>query len=140
MLWQPLITKTNDHTSSKSLKLDIRWEVHKRTRQGVSAKLESYIYRIHMVHATLLQLKDLSVGQWEEPCIGFTQENSIENSVQDGLPYIQIPNSLCELFLTYPKRLCVCLKINMCFTCCMMSSFQNLLPPSMCHVTCDCVI
>ena len=31
MLWQPLITKTNDHTSSKSLKLDIKWEVHKRT-------------------------------------------------------------------------------------------------------------
>ena len=31
MLWQPLITKTNDHTSGKSLKLDIKWEVHKRT-------------------------------------------------------------------------------------------------------------
>ena len=44
MLWQPLITKTNDHTSGKSLKLDIKWEVHKRTWQGVSAKLESYIY------------------------------------------------------------------------------------------------
>jgi len=44
MLWQPLITKTNDHTSSKSLKSDIEWKVHKRTRQGVSAKLESYIY------------------------------------------------------------------------------------------------
>ena len=37
LLWQPLITKTNDYTSSKSLKLDIKWEVHKRTRQGVSA-------------------------------------------------------------------------------------------------------
>ena len=56
MLWQPLITKTNDHTSSKSLKVDIKWEVHKRTRQGVSAKLELYIYRIHMVHATSLCL------------------------------------------------------------------------------------
>ena len=44
MLWQPLITKTNDHTSGKSLKLDIKWEVHKRTWQGVSTKLESYIY------------------------------------------------------------------------------------------------
>ena len=44
MLWQPLITKTNDHTSGKSLKSDIEWEVYKRTRQGVSAKLESYIY------------------------------------------------------------------------------------------------
>ena len=44
LLWQPLITKTNDHTSGKFLKLDIKWEVHKRTRQGASAKLESYIY------------------------------------------------------------------------------------------------
>ena len=37
---------------SKSLKADIVWEVHKRTWQGVSAKLESYIYRVHIVHAT----------------------------------------------------------------------------------------
>ena len=36
----------------------------------------------------MLQLKDLRVGQWEELCIGFTQENSIENSVQDSLPYV----------------------------------------------------
>ena len=43
------------------------------------------------------------VGQKSEPCIWLTQENSIENSVQDSLPYIQIPNGLCELFLTYPK-------------------------------------
>ena len=52
LLWQLLITKTNNHTSGKSLKLDIKWEVHKKTRQGVSAKLESYIYKVHMVHAT----------------------------------------------------------------------------------------
>ena len=52
ILWQPLITKTNDHTSGKSLKMDIKWEVHKRTQQGVSAKLESYIYQVHLVHAT----------------------------------------------------------------------------------------
>ena len=31
MLWQLLISKTNDYTSGKSLKLDIKWEVHKRT-------------------------------------------------------------------------------------------------------------
>ena len=47
-----LVTKTNDYTSSKSLNMDIKWEVHKRTQQGVSAKLESYIYKVHMVHAT----------------------------------------------------------------------------------------
>ena len=51
----------------------------------------------------MLQLKDFRVGQWEESYIELTQENSIESSVQDGLPYIQIPNGLCELFLTYPK-------------------------------------
>ena len=44
--------KTNDYTSSKSFRLNIKWEVHKRTRQEVSAKLESYIYKVHMVHAT----------------------------------------------------------------------------------------
>jgi len=88
----------------------------------------------------VLQTQALRVGQVKEPCIGLTQENSIENSVQDGLPYIPIPNGLCKLFLTYPKRPCICLKVNMCFTCCMMSSFQNLLHPSMRYVTCDCVI
>jgi len=52
LLWQLLITKTNDYTSGKSLKVDIKWEVHKRTQQGVSAKLEFYIYQVHMVCAT----------------------------------------------------------------------------------------
>jgi len=33
VLWQPLITKTNDHTSSKSLKLNIKWEVHKKNKR-----------------------------------------------------------------------------------------------------------
>ena len=36
----------------------------------------------------MLQTQDLRVDQEEEPCIGFTQENLIENSVQDCLPYI----------------------------------------------------
>ena len=88
----------------------------------------------------MLQLKDLRVGQWKEPCIRLTQENSIESSVQDGLPYIQIPNGLCKLFLTYPKQPYVCLKVNICFTHCITSSFQNLLFPSIHHVTCDYVI
>ena len=30
-----------------------------------------------------------------ELCIGLTQENSIENSVQDSLPYILKPHGLC---------------------------------------------
>ena len=39
-------------TQVVNLNMDIKWEVHKRTRQGVSAKLESYIYQVHMVHVT----------------------------------------------------------------------------------------
>ena len=51
----------------------------------------------------MLQSQDLRVDQVKEPCIGLTQENSIENSVQDCLPYILILNGPCELFLAYPK-------------------------------------
>jgi len=36
----------------------------------------------------LLQTQVLRVEQVNEPYIGLTQENSIENSVQDSLPYI----------------------------------------------------
>ena len=39
-------------------------------------------------HQFMLQLKDLRIGQWEEPCIGLIQENSIENSIQKHLSYI----------------------------------------------------
>ena len=31
----------------------------------------------------MLQLRNLSVNSGEEPCIGFIQENSMENSLQD---------------------------------------------------------
>ena len=51
----------------------------------------------------MLQSQDLRVDQVKEPYIRLIQENLIENSVQDYLPYIQIPNGLCELFLAYPK-------------------------------------
>ena len=51
----------------------------------------------------LLQSQDLRVNQVKEPCIGFTQENLIENSVQDGLSYIRIPNGPCKLFLFCSK-------------------------------------
>jgi len=32
--------------------MDIKWEVHKRIQQGASSLLESYLYKVHMVHAT----------------------------------------------------------------------------------------
>ena len=44
-----------------------------------------------------------------------TQENSIENSVQDCLSYILRPMVHATLLLAYPKQPCVCLKVNMCF-------------------------
>ena len=40
----------------------------------------------------MLQLDDLRVGQQIESYIGLIQENSIENSVQDSLPYILKPH------------------------------------------------
>jgi len=51
----------------------------------------------------MLQFKDLRFSQRKEPCIGLIQKNSIENSIQDCLPYILIPNGPCKLFLAYPK-------------------------------------
>ena len=37
LLWQPLITRTNDYTRCNPLSGSIKWGIHKRTRQGVSA-------------------------------------------------------------------------------------------------------
>ena len=42
--------------------------------------------------SSFCDIKDLKSGQEEEPCIGFTQENLIEDSVQDCLPYILKPH------------------------------------------------
>jgi len=64
-------------------------------------------WRLESGWCSLLQLKDLSAGQWKEPCIGLTQENSIKNSVQDCLSYILVPNGPCKLFLAYPKWPCI---------------------------------
>ena len=50
VLWQPLVKRPMITQISKSLKLDIVWEVHKRTQQGVSAKLESFLYKTCLVH------------------------------------------------------------------------------------------
>jgi len=43
----------------------------------------------------VLQTQVLRVKQVNESCIGLTQENLIENSVQDCLPYIVKPHGLC---------------------------------------------
>ena len=51
MLWQPLVTKTNSNISNKSLNR-ISSGDHKKTQQEVSTVLESYLYKLHLVHAT----------------------------------------------------------------------------------------
>jgi len=50
---------------------------------------------VHVCTMCMLQTQALRVGQVKEPCIGLTQENSIENSVQDSLPYIPWTHGLC---------------------------------------------
>jgi len=69
----------------------------------------------------MLQLKDLRVSQWDKPYIRLTQENSIENSVQDCLPYISKTNGLCSTTLVYPKLPCVCFKVNIYIIYCITS-------------------
>ena len=43
----------------------------------------------------MLQTQVLKMGPVNEPCIGLTQGNLIENSVQDCLPYILKPHGPC---------------------------------------------
>ena len=52
--------------------------------------------------STYYDLKALELVKKKEPCIEFTQENSIESSVQDCLSYIPQTTSLCTT-LAYPK-------------------------------------
>ena len=98
-------------------------------------------YEINMLLSYMLWSQDLRVGQTKKPYIGLTQENSIENSVQDCLPYILIPNGLCEPFLAYPKWPCVHLKVNLCTICYMTlslpeysMSFHALCDLWLCHL------
>ena len=59
-----------------------------------------------------------------------TQENSIENSVQDCLPYILLLDGPYKLFLAYPKWPYVSHVV-------WHHPFQNFLCLSICLVTCD---
>jgi len=69
--------------------------------------IKEVIKKSHIFNDVVLiscyELKPLELNKRTNSCIRVTQENSIENSVQDCLSYIQIPNSLCKLFLAYPK-------------------------------------
>jgi len=93
------------------------------------------IIDINFLKYNCYKLKTLELVKRIDPVLGLTQKNSIENSVQDCLPYIQIPNGLCELFLAYPKWPCVCLKVNICITHCMTLSFLKCSISF--HMSCD---
>ena len=54
----------------------------------------------------LLQTQVLRVRQANKPCIRLTQENSIENSVQDYLPYILLSMVCAMTTLVLPKCPC----------------------------------
>jgi len=56
-----------------------------------------------IVCLTCYNSKILELVNKKNLVLGLTQENSIKNTIQDCLPYILIPNGLCELFLAYPK-------------------------------------
>jgi len=45
----------------------------------------------------MLQLRNLSVGLGEEPCIGFTQENSMKNSLQELFLLIYVVTLVCAM-------------------------------------------
>ena len=49
------------------------------------------------------KLKTLEWVNEKNLVLGLTQENSIENSVQNCLPYILKPNCPCSTTLAYPK-------------------------------------
>ena len=48
-----------------------------------------------LLELLLLQTQVLRIRQVDEPCIGLTQENLIENSIQGSLPYILMPQGPC---------------------------------------------
>jgi len=61
------------------------------------------------------KLKNLELFKRKNLILGLIQENLIENSIQDHLPYIPKTNGPCSTTLAYPKWLCVYLKVNMCY-------------------------
>ena len=69
-----------------------------------------------------------------------TQENLKENSVQVCLPYIPNYMVCASYYASYPKLLCVSLKVNVHYARYMILSFQNVLHPSIYHVTVTVIV
>ena len=78
-----------------------------------SWSLKHHLYTSALSYPNCYKLKILEWVQNKNLILGSTQENSIENSVQDFLSYIPITHGLCSTAVAYPKRPCVSLKANM---------------------------
>ena len=61
----------------------------------------------------ILQLQDLRVNQVKKPYIVLTQENLIDNSIWDCLPYISRLIVYATLQLAYLKWSYIYLKVNL---------------------------
>jgi len=61
------------------------------------------LYNIRPTHFSCYNSKILGLVNKKNLVSGLTQENSIENSVQDSLPYILITHGPCSATLAYPK-------------------------------------
>ena len=88
--------------------------------------------RMYFIYSTMLQIKDLRVGQWKEPCIEFTQENLIESSVQDCLSLYYSTIVCTTISTAYPKDYVFTLRFT-----CYMTSFLE--PSMLFYMYCDFV-
>ena len=71
--------------------------LYTRTTQAMTnhTPIGEYHLRFFLKESFILQTQVLSVGQVDESCTRLTQENSIEDSVQDSLSYILKPHGPC---------------------------------------------
>jgi len=65
-----------------------------------------------MLTTSCYKFKTLELVKKVNLVLGLTQENSIENSLQDCLPFILKAHGPCYILLAYPKQPCVYLKTN----------------------------
>ena len=61
-------------------------------------KVRQVWHKSKLIIRLMLQTQVLRVGQVNKPCIGLTQENSIENFVQNCLSFILNYNGPCYYF------------------------------------------
>ena len=89
----PLITQSSFITDEvnnllKYMKMKFVWA-------STQTRIFQLLLHYQSLKSRVLQIQALRVGQVKEPYIGLTQENSIENSVQDSLPYISWTHGPC---------------------------------------------